>query len=58
MDCGYYGCFHVRFHADMKPKAINRSHRCFLRLNASKFPGKEDERILVVGVHVLNDLNH
>ena len=44
-------------HAD-EPNAINCDHGCFLRLNASKFPGKEDERILVVGIHVLNDLDH
>jgi hypothetical protein len=30
----------VRFHTHMKPKSINCDHRCFLRFNASKFPGK------------------
>ena len=29
-----------------------------LRLDVSKFPGNQDERILVVGVHVLKDLVH
>jgi hypothetical protein len=36
----------ARFHTQMKPKAINCDHGCFLRFNASKFPGKEGERIL------------
>jgi hypothetical protein len=39
----------------MKPEAIDRDHSCFLRLDASKFPGKQNERVLVVSVHVLND---
>jgi hypothetical protein len=45
----------LRFQAHLKTEAVDRGHRCFLRLNVCKFSGKQDERILVVGVHVLND---
>ena len=56
----YAGTTHaiLGFHKHMKPEAIDRCHRCFLRLDVSMFPGNQDERILVVGVHVLNDLVH
>jgi chemotaxis response regulator CheB len=37
---------------------INCSHRSLLGPNPSKFPGKQDERILVVGVHALKDFGH
>src|ERR1039458_10556091 len=40
----------------MKAETIHRSHHRLLRLNASKHPSKQDERILVVGIHVLQDL--
>jgi len=44
------------FQADMKPEAIDCDHGCFLRFDVSKFSGEQDERILVIGVHMLNDL--
>ena len=43
------------FQSRMKAEAVDRGHRCFLRLNACKYPGEQDERILVVSIHVLND---
>jgi hypothetical protein len=44
----YAGTTHaiLGFHMHMKPKAIDRCHCCFLRLDVSKFPGKPDERSL------------
>jgi len=42
----------------MKTEAIDGGHRRLLGVDASKFPSKQDERILVVGVHVLNDFGH
>jgi len=53
----YAGTTHaiLGFHKHTKPEAIDRCCRRFLRLNVSKFPGNQDERILVVGVHVLKE---
>ena len=46
----------LSFQADVKTEAIDRGHRRLLCLNASKPFGKQDERILVVGIHVLHDV--
>jgi hypothetical protein len=48
----------LRLQAHMKTETIDRCHHCFLGLKVSKLPGEQDERILVVGVHVLNDFSH
>src|SRR5207245_2635267 len=48
----------LSFQTYLKAKAVDRGHGCFLRLDVRKCPGKQDERILVVGVHVLNDFDH
>ena len=39
----------------MKAEAVDCRHGCLLWLNTSKMPGKQDECILVVSIHVLND---
>jgi hypothetical protein len=39
----------------VKPKAVNGSHRRFLRLNASKYAGKQDKGITVVSIHMLDN---
>ncbi len=39
----------------MKAQTVHRRHRHFLSLKSGKCPCKQDERILVVGVHVLDD---
>src|SRR5450631_3893372 len=41
-----------------RTKAIDCCHCRFLRLNVGKPLGEQDERILVVGIHVLNDFSH
>jgi hypothetical protein len=48
----------VSLQADMKPEAIDRRHRRFFGVDARKFLGEQHKRILVVGVHMLNDLGH
>src|SRR6267378_6259113 len=44
------------FQAYVKEETVDRSHRHFLRLDSSKCPGKQDERIRVIGIHVLDDV--
>jgi hypothetical protein len=44
------------FQAYVKAETVDRSHRHFLRLDSSKCPGKQDERITVIGIHVLGDV--
>ena len=44
------------FQADVKAEAIDRGHLRLLCLDASKPFGEQDERILVVGIHVLHDV--
>src|SRR6516165_12680787 len=41
--------------AQMKAEAVDRNHGRLLRLNAGKHPGKQNERIFVVSIHVLHD---
>src|SRR5271165_922400 len=40
----------------MEAEAVDRGQLCFLCLNASKPLGQQDERIFVVGIHVLHDV--
>src|ERR1022692_4760819 len=40
----------------MEAKAVDRGHLCFLRLNAREPFREQDERILMVGIHVLHDV--
>jgi hypothetical protein len=42
--------------AYVKADTIDRSHHHFLRLDSSKCSGKQDERIPVIGIHVLDNL--
>jgi hypothetical protein len=46
----------LSFEADVEAEAIDRSHGRLLCLNASKPFHEQDECILVVGVHVSDDL--
>ena len=41
----------------MEAEAIDRGHLRLLRLNPSKPFCEQDERILVVGIHVLHDIS-
>ena len=40
------------FQADVKAEAIDRSHLRLLRFNTNKPFGEQDERILMVGIHL------
>jgi hypothetical protein len=44
------------FQAYVKAETVDRSHHHFLRLDSSKCPGKQDECLPVIGIHVLDDL--
>src|SRR5271165_4432779 len=44
------------FQADVKAEAIDRGHLRFLCLNASKPFCDQDERVLMVSIHVLHDV--
>src|ERR1700674_920627 len=54
----YAGTTHAiwGFASHRNPEAMYRCHGCLLRRDMSKFPGNQNERILVVCVHVLNEL--
>jgi hypothetical protein len=43
--------------AYVKPETVDRTHRNFGRLDASKCPRKQDERIPMIGIHVLDDVS-
>jgi hypothetical protein len=45
----------LSFQADVEAEAIDRSHVRLLCLNASKPLREQDQRILVVGIHVPDD---
>src|SRR5271154_1791119 len=45
----------LRLQAYVKAETVDRTHRRFLGLDSSKYPGEQDERIPVIGIHVLDD---
>src|SRR5271157_1891045 len=55
---GNAGSMHaiLGFQADVKAEAIKRGHLRLLCLDASKPLREQDERILMVGIHVLHDV--
>src|SRR5262252_2350026 len=46
----------VSFQAEVEAEAIDRGHLRLLCINASKPFGEQDERILMVVIHVLHDV--
>jgi hypothetical protein len=47
----------LRFQAYLKAEAVDRTHRHSLTFDSSKYPREQDERIPVIGIHVLDDIS-